>query len=201
MKTNQRLRLIYGIILILTVIGIPKEVLAQKNKPSYFLLSGPGYSYHRIDELVEGSKLKSGIGYVLGGGIQYGDVRLSFSYLNTWHNYEMETEKVGMKFSDMMVNVSADFSGAGYPKPYIVGLFSFTNLTDKYDDGYKTGTTFGVGLGLRFKMYSKLYFNTSAVYGINKYKKLEVADASWADQTDVSGNYVLISGCFEYCIK
>lgn len=200
MKTNRCLRFIYGIILIFAIIGIPKEMLAQKIKPSYFFLAGPSYSYHRIDELVEGSKLKGGIGYILGGGIKYGDVRLSLSYLNTWHDFEIKTEKVNMKFSDLMVNVSADFSSTDYPKPYLVGLFSFTNLTDKYDDGYKTGTTFGAGIGLRFKITSKLYFNTSAVYGINKYKNLEIEDASWVDQTDISGNYILVSGCFEFCI-
>jgi|GEM_PF-3817049 len=171
---------------------------AQKIIPSYFLQAGPGFCFQMADGPTEQASIKGGPGYLLGGGIQYGGTRLAVSYLNSWHTLEIMTEEVRMKFSDLILSVSLDFSNTGYPKPYLLGLLAFNSLTDKNGDGYKQGTTLGAGLGLRLPVRPKVTFNVNGVYGLNRYSKFEVADASWADTTKVSGNHLMLTALFEY---
>ena len=171
---------------------------AQEKTTSFILFGGSTYGYHMIDDIIDDSKIKSGIGFNAGLSYQFSKYWISANYIKTKHTYSIKTENVTLNFSDIIFGLGLDLSQGKPVTPYVHAVYALPNLQDKESDGFKDGNTFGIGGGFKIFISERTFIDLSGIYCLNKYSEFEVEETPSVNKDDVRGNHLLILGNIGY---
>jgi len=169
-----------------------QSISVPQNRLSFLLFIGGIFGNQMIDNVIEDSELKSGIGFHGGAILQYKNIWFSATYLKSSHTYGIGEEKVTMHFSDILFGVGFDFLRTNSITSYVQGAIAFSNLNDKESDGFQSGKAVCLGAGVKIPVANRFFIGLSVLYGLNKYSEFEVEDANWRNEDDVKGNYLLL---------